>query len=104
MSAAPIVCPHCYKTIHTPNVEAGGLVRCDACGHAFPLGGIPQGSAAPPPFKPLPVFQPGAVASAHAPGGKYQPAYPPATGPQNPGNPGLVACGVVVALGFFGLL
>jgi hypothetical protein len=34
---------------------------------------------------------------------KYATAYPPASGPKNPGNPGLMACGVVALLGVFGL-
>jgi hypothetical protein len=35
---------------------------------------------------------------------KFAPAYPPAGGPQKPGNPGLVACGVVALFGLLGLV
>lgn len=105
MSSVPVTCPRCYKTEYTPSPASDGLVRCDACGHAFPVGGgNPAGKFVPPPFPPTPGMQPAYSAPMSAPGGKYAPSYPPASGPQNPGNPGLMACGVIVGLGFLCLL
>lgn len=105
MSSVPVTCPHCYKSLHPAKVGGDGVVRCDACGHAFPASGSYAPGAAPPAYKPLPSYPlPQASPVAAIPGGKYQPVYPPASGPQNPGNPGLVACGIIVGLGVMGLL
>lgn len=100
----PVICPHCYKNIQTPNAGSDGLVRCDACGHAFPAAGASAASA-PPAYEPLPSYQPSySTSTTTPPPGKYKPAYPPASGPQNPGNPGLVACGMIAMFGVVGLL
>jgi hypothetical protein len=103
--SVPVICPHCYKNIPGPTAGSDGLVHCDACGHAFPPAGASVGNSAPPAYKPLPNYQPSYSTSTTAPPpGKYQPAYPPAGGPKNPGNPGLVACGMIAMFGVMGLL
>jgi hypothetical protein len=103
--SVPVVCPHCYKNIQTPGAGSDGLVHCDACGHAFPATGAPAATSAPAAYKPLPSYQPSYSTSTTTPSpGKYQPVYPPASGPQNAGNPGLVACGMIAMFGVMGLL
>src|SRR5688572_15474879 len=113
MSSIPTICPNCYKSIHAPVMMPDGFVRCDSCGHAFPPTGAspystPSSAAqpfGPPPFSSSPPPYSGSVPGASLPpiGGytpaSYQPSYPPVGGPQKQGSPGLVACGVVVALG-----
>lgn len=103
MSAVPVTCPNCYRSIAAPSAGGDGQVRCDACGHAFSAAGVVQAPSAPAIFKPTTRYQPIST-SLPAPQVKYQPAYPPASGPQKTGNPGLVACGMVALFGVMGLL
>jgi hypothetical protein len=84
-------------------VGGDGQVRCDGCGHAFAAAGAAPAPSAPPAFKAASSFQPIST-TLPAPPVKYQPAYPPASGPQKTGNPGLVACGIVALFGVMGLL
>lgn len=131
MSSVPLICPHCYKSL--PGIAAGadGLVRCHACGHAFPPSGGASSGYAPPSFSSSstvsartvsPVYQSppykGQASYGTAPsgsfsppynstlpvGGKFAPAYPPASGPQNRGSPGMIACGVITGFALLGLL
>jgi hypothetical protein len=101
----PVVCPHCYKNIPAPTASSDGVVRCDGCGHAFPLAGAAAGNSPPPAYQPLPSYPPTyAPSTILPPPGKYQPGYPSASGPQKTGNPGLVACGIIAMFGVMGLL
>ena len=126
MSSVPLICPHCYQSL--PGIAAGadGLVRCNACGHAFPPSGGASSGYAPPSFSSSstvsPVYQPlpykGQASYGNAPSGsfsplynstlpvgaKFAPAYPPAGGPQKPGSPGMIACGVITGFALLGLL
>lgn len=106
MSGISVVCPNCYRNIPAPAFSGDGQIRCDGCGHSFPaVGAAPATSApsTPPAFKPTPSYEP-ISSTIPAPQAKYQPAYPPASGPQKTGNPGLVACGMVAMFGVMGLL
>ena len=105
MSGMPVLCPNCYRTIPAPAVGSDGQILCDGCGHAFPARSAAAAPSAPPAFKPTPSYQPIVQSPANSvPSGKYQPVYPPASGPQKTGNPGLVACGIVALFGVMGLL
>lgn len=101
MSSVPVICPNCYRSIPAPKLGSDGLVRCDVCHHAFPPGGAADSSTASPAYKPLPTYP--ISTSLSAPPTKYQPAYPPASGPQSTGNPGMVACGIIALFGVMGL-
>ena len=112
MSSVPVICPNCYRSIPAPVVGSDGQVCCDVCRHSFPPGGAMPSSpvpssplpsyTAPPPYKPAQSFQP-ISSTMPAPPTKYQPAYPPAGGPQSTGNPGMVACGMIALFGVMGL-
>src|SRR5688500_15971810 len=108
MSSIPTICPNCYKSIHAPVMMPDGFVRCGSCGHGFPPAGTSTYSALPTaaqpfgpptfPSSPTPFSAPSVPPVAGYSPANYQPSYPPVSGPQNQGSPGLVACGVVVVL------
>jgi hypothetical protein len=83
-----------------------GLVRCDACGHAFPPGGnflsYSSGSFGAPP-KAMNAGPTANYGSYPANFGNAGQTYPPASGPQNPTGPGMFTCAVVVGLGALAL-
>ncbi len=104
MSLLPTICPNCYRNIRAPELLPDGFLRCNGCGHAFPPVGDSPYSNVPPVRKPHPENTPQLFPVPGTPsygGTSYSPvsSIPSAAGPQQRGNPGLIACGVVAGLG-----
>jgi hypothetical protein len=104
MSSIPVVCPNCYRTQRSALAGPDGLIRCDGCGHAFPLGGLrpapisPSAYGQPSPFSAPIRVGPPVGASVPGPGGDFANFQPPAANP--PSGPGLITCLGIIVLVF----